>query len=58
MISKGIVVGTVEEVTPIDEKDPIWIEPETSPDSLVRRCPSHPSEDRESGQTASFTMCW
>jgi len=24
MISKGTVVGSVEEVTPVDQEDPVW----------------------------------
>ena len=44
MISKGTVIGTVEEVTPTNQEDPVWKEPETSSDLVVRRCPSHPSE--------------
>ena len=45
MISKGTEIGTVEEVTPVNQEDPEWKKPETSSDLVVRRCPSHPSEE-------------
>ena len=58
MISKGTVIGTVEEVTPIDQEDPVWKEPKTSLDLVVRRCPSHPSEevDRQARRVLYYVL--
>ena len=57
MIRKGTVVGTVEEVTPIDQGDPVWNEPEASSELVVRRCPIHPSKEVDSQARLRPLLC-
>ena len=42
-ISKGTVVGTIEEVNPVDQADPVWGEAPVS-DAAVRVCMSQSDE--------------